>query len=353
MIVDIHAHIVDRSYFERLVSACGLQREETADGKSLFRRDGFTVAWSRADMFDVESRLADMDRKGIDMRVLSLSTPNVYPFSPDARGRVTVEINDALATMCRAHPTRFVGLGSLPLPDLPASLAELERVVGELGMKGVIVGSNVGGPPLNDPIYEPLWSRINELRLPVFEHPMFPRDTSDLGEFELPLRVGLIADTTLVATRLIYAGIFERYPDFPYIMAHTGGSLLVLLARLDNGYKLFPDCRKYISTLPSVYARRLYYDTCAFDPEVLRLATRLVGSDHLLFGTDDPFIDSDTEHVRALSLPAADEAAILGGNVVRLLGLSDGSLRASATPARHAAAGNELRAPLPNGGATG
>jgi aminocarboxymuconate-semialdehyde decarboxylase len=321
MIVDIHAHIVDRAYFDQLVATCGLEREDTGDGKSLFRHNGFTVSWSRPDMFDIEARLADMDRKGIDMRVLSLSTPNVYPFPPEMRCRITVEVNDALAKICRAHPTRFVGLGSLPLPDVPASLAELDRCVLELGMKGVIIGSNVGGPPLNDSIFEPLWARINELRLPVFEHPMFPRDTSDLGEFELPLRVGLIADTTLVAARLIYSGVFERYPDFPYIMAHTGGSLLVLLARLDNGYKLFPDCRKYISQLPSVYARRLYYDTCAFDPEVLMLATRSVGSDHLLFGTDDPFIDSDTRHVRVLNLDATDEVAVLGGNVIRLLGL--------------------------------
>jgi aminocarboxymuconate-semialdehyde decarboxylase len=321
VIVDIHAHVVDRAYVDRLVEACGLEREDTEDGKSLFRHNGFTVAWSRPDMFDIQARLADMDRKGIDMRVLSLSTPNVYPFPPDQRRRVTADVNDALAAICRAHPTRFVGLGSLPLPDVAASLAELERCVGELGMKGVIIGSNVGGPPLNDSSFEPLWARINALHLPVFEHPMFPRDTSDLGEFELPLRVGLIADTTLVAARLIYGGVFERYPDFPYIMAHTGGSLLVLLARLDNGYKLFPDCRKYISQLPSVYARRLYYDTCAFDPDVLKLATRLVGTDHLLFGTDDPFIDADTTHVRALGLAAEDQAAVLGGNVLRLLGM--------------------------------
>ena len=322
MIVDIHAHIVDRAHLDQLVETCGLVREDTPDGKSLFRHNGFTMAWSRPDMFDIEGRLADMDRKGIDMRVLSLSTPNVYPFPAELRKRVTIAVNDELAKVCRTHPTRFAGLASLPLPDVEASLAELERCIGELGMKGVIIGSNVGGPPLNDASFEPLWARINALRLPVFEHPMFPRDTTDMGEFELPLRVGLIADTTLVAARLIYGGLFERFPDFPYIMAHTGGSLLVLLARLDNGYKLFPDCRKYISQLPSVYARRLYYDTCAFDPEVLKLATRLVGAGHLLFGTDDPYIDSDTQHVRVLGLEAADQAAVLGGNVLRLLGLS-------------------------------
>ena len=110
-------------------------------------------------------------------------------------------------------------------------------------------------------------------RLPVFEHPMFPADTSQMGEFELPLRVGLIFDTTLVAARLIYGGVFERYPNFPYIMAHTGGALLMMLERLDNGYRLFPDCRKYITKLPSHYGKRFYYDTCAFGESALMLAT--------------------------------------------------------------------------------
>src|SRR5262249_23921960 len=153
----------------------------------------------------------------IDIRALSMSTPNVYPWAGADQVRITRHINDMLARTCRAHPDRFVGLASLPLGDVEASLQEIDRATGELGMKGLIIGSNVGGPPLNDPIFEPVWARINALRLPVFEHPMFPKDVSDMGEFELPLRVGLMFDTTLCATRLIYSGIFERYPDFPYI----------------------------------------------------------------------------------------------------------------------------------------
>jgi aminocarboxymuconate-semialdehyde decarboxylase len=127
---------------------------------------------------------------------------------------------------------------------------------------------------------------------------------------------------TYPTVRLSGATSFERYPDFPYIMAHTGGALLMMLERLDNGYRLFPDCREFISRLPSEYARRLYYDTTAFDPLALKLALASVGPEHLLFGTDDPFINADTGHVRALDLTAADQDAILGGNVARLLGLT-------------------------------
>ncbi len=201
-------------------------------------------------------------------------------------------------------------------------MRELDRAVHELGLKGVAIGSNIGGLPLNDARFEPLWEKINALRLPVVEHPVFPRDTADMGEFELPLRVGLMFDTTLMAARMIYAGIFERYPDFPFVLAHTGAALIMLMERLDNGYRLFPDCRKYIDKLPSEYARRLYYDTCAFGQDALMFAIGAVGVSQILFGTDDPFIGSDTAHVARLPISDADKAAILGGNAARMFGLA-------------------------------
>ena len=321
MNVDVHAHIVDREYLDDLVSMLGLETESTDDGKRLFRRNGSTVAWSRTDMFEVDRRLMEMDKKGIAVRILSLSAPNVYLWDDAHQVAAARQINDALAKLCRQHPDRFIGLASLPLKDIECSLAELDRCIDELGMKGVTIGSNVDGLQLDDPKFEPIWARINELRLPVFEHPMFPNNSAGFEGFELPLRLGLIFDTTLAATRLIYSGVFERYPDFPYIMAHTGGALLMALARLDNGYRLFPDCRRYINKLPSEYAKRLYYDTTAFGEEALSFALSAVGAHQLLFGTDDPFIDADTSHVTKLPISAADKKQILGANAVRIFGL--------------------------------
>jgi len=321
MKIDIHAHQADPVYFEELEKVMKLDIENTPDGKRLMRHDGFTIAWSRPDMFDPDYALRNMDAKKIDLRVLSLSTPNVYPWTGAAQVKMARHVNDELSKWCRKHADRFIGLASLPLHDVDASLTEIDRATGELGLKGVAIGSNVGGPPLNAPVYEPLWAKINAMKLPVFEHPMFPKDTSEMREFELPLRVGFVFETTLVATRLIYSGIFERYPDFPYILAHTGGALIVVLERLDNGYRLFPDCRKYINKLPSEYAKRLYFDTCAFGEPAIMLALNTVGAGQVLFGTDDPFIGSDDAHVQRLKISDAERAAILGGNAAKMFGL--------------------------------
>ena len=321
MKVDIHAHIVERRYVEELAEVMGLSASPGRPGQVLLRRDGLTYAWYRDEMFDVDHALRAMDDHGIDMRVLSLSAPNVYVWNRDRQIEVARRMNDATAAVCRAHPDRFAGFASLPLVDAEASLAELGRAVDELAMVGVMIGSNVDGRSLDDDFFEPIWPHINERRLPVFEHPMFWPHTAGMEAFELPLRVGFVFDTTLVATRLIYAGVFERYPDFRYILAHTGGSLPMLLERLDNGYRLFPDCSEHITKLPSAFAKNFYYDTCSFFAPALMMARELFGPDHLLWGTDDPFIAADSAHVEALPIPDDEKAAILGGNAGRLLGL--------------------------------
>ncbi len=321
MRIDIHAHIVDRRYVGELVADAGLKPQATSSGQTLMRKDGHTVLWYREGMFDLDGRLREMDTKAIDMRVLSVSTPNVYEWRGERQVEMARYLNDVTSDIVRRHPDRFGGLASLPLDDVDASLSELDRITGELGLHGVMIGSNIAGQPGNHPRFEPIWARVDALQLPVFEHPMFPAHTEDMEEYELPLRVGFVFDTTLAVSRMIYGGIFERYPNFPYIMAHTGGALLMILERLDNGFRLFPDCRAHIDRLPSEYAKNLYYDTASFYGPALVMAHSIVGADHILWGSDDPFIGADTGHVDSLSIPASDKAKILGANAARLLGL--------------------------------
>ena len=322
MNIDVHAHIVDRPYLDALTRLMGLTPSKTDNGQILLRHGNTTVAWYREEFFDTDARVRAMDLNGTDLSVVSLSSPSLFEWPASEQMSIARHTNDAIARMCKAHPTRFRGLASLPLGNREAAIAELHRTIDDPAFVGVSIGSNFGGKPMNHPDLEPVWELINKQRIPVVEHPMLPLGSGHMDEFELPIRVGFIYDTTTALTRMIYAGIFERYPDIPFVVAHTGGALLPLLERLDNGYRLFPDCRKHISRLPSSYARGLLYDTCSFSGPVIMLAHQIVGPERLLWGTDDPFIAAGQEHVRNLAVTAHDKALLLGGNAARVFGIS-------------------------------
>jgi len=151
-----------------------LQVEKTPSGQTLLRKDGYTYMWWREAFFDIDQRLRVMDSQGIDMRALSLSSPSVYDWSGLRQVEMAQYMNDVTTKMVQSHPDRFFGLGTLPLSDIEASLIELDRLTLELGMKGVMIGSNVAGMQLNHERFEPIWAKIDALKLPVFEHPMFP-----------------------------------------------------------------------------------------------------------------------------------------------------------------------------------
>ncbi len=321
MKIDIHAHFADREYLDGLVDVMGLSIHHGDEGQVLLRHEGTTVAWYRDTFLDQDERIRRMDAQGVDLRIISVSSPSIYEWPVAEQPAVARGLNERVARYCADRPDRFRGLAVLPLSDPDASIAELKHSSDELGLVGVAIGTHVSGKPLNHPDLEPVWSYIDAHRIPVVQHPMQPLGADHLDEFELPIRVGFVYETTTALTRMIYAGIFERYPNFPFIVPHTGGSLLMLLERLDNGYRLFPDCREHISRLPSEYARQLYYDTCSFYEPALMLAHQTMGAQRLLWGSDDPYIGADTTHVDNLPISDHDKQLILGGNAARLFGI--------------------------------
>jgi aminocarboxymuconate-semialdehyde decarboxylase len=322
MKIDIHAHFVDPLFYDELAQLPGIVVRNDNDGRQDLRLGSTTFMWRKAEWFATDHCVRDMDAKAIDIRLLSLSAPNVHAFEPARQADLARRLNDKLLARCGTYPDRLRALCCLPLADIDAALAELDRVRSHPLFSGIAMGSSNGRVPLNHHSLEPLWARLNVLRVPVVEHPMYPANTDGLDEYELPIRVGFMYETTTALTRMIYGGVFERYPDFPYIVAHTGAALLMLIERLDNGYRIFPDCRRDITRLPSEFIRGLYFDTCVFAKEPLMMAHRLIGQDRLLFGTDYPYIDTGSRHVDELPVSDQDRQAILGGNAERIFNLS-------------------------------
>ena len=319
MKIDIHCHQIEELFHDALKALPGVTVRVNPDRFSYLLKNGKTWLPFRPEMFDPDHLIREMDRKGIDMSIISMNTPSVYIFDKQRRIELARQLNDAIIARAKRNPDRVRGFATLPLPDVEASLLELERIDDAPGVVGVAIGSNLDGVALDDRSFEPLWAQLSDRDLPLFEHPMLPAFAEHLPGYALPIRVGFPFDTSLCVTRMIYGGVFERHPGLKFIVAHTGSAFLGLLERLDHGFQLFHECSEHITQPPSVFARKnLYYDTCVFSKAFIEMAVGEIGEDRFLFGTDYPFIISDPKYVEALDLPERQKQKILGGNARRL-----------------------------------
>jgi aminocarboxymuconate-semialdehyde decarboxylase len=323
VIIDVHTHFFPPGYLkalERDPHPYAIARD--AAGRTMLTLHGARIVTMTQAMTSPEDRLRDMERLGIDCQIVSVTTPNVY-FGPPARRRDLARMaNDGLAELTRRFNRRFAALASVPLEDPEAAIRELDRAVLELGMVGVILGSNVGGRYLDDPTFVPFFERAEALRVPILVHPMPPADPDPTFTRGLVPLLGFVFNTSASVARMVFAGIFERLPALALILGHLGGTLPYLMQRLDNGYRAYPEAREALPHPPSTYLKRLYYDTVSFSVPSLECALDTVGPAHIVMGTDYPHVIGDVaaalESVRSLAIPARAIEGILGGTAVHL-----------------------------------
>jgi aminocarboxymuconate-semialdehyde decarboxylase len=325
-VVDIHAHFVPEGYL-RLIetegSAHGLSLRAGPDGP-LIMIGSVPIGPITPGYHDLEQRLRDMDRQGVGIHALSLMPPMVYWADVALGLRLARLVNDAMAAAARAHPDRLVGLATLPMQARDAAVAEVGRAVGELGLRGVYLGTNVRGTDLDDPSLTPVFQRIAELGVPVFLHPLNVLGGPRVAAYYLHNLLGNPFDTAAAGARLIFGGVLDRFPSLRVCLPHAGGALPYLLGRLDRGYRVRPECR-HLPRPPSAYVDRFYFDTIAHSPDALRCLIGVAGADRVMLGSDYCFDMGYEDPVVALKdaepLSDGDRARILGGNAVRLLGL--------------------------------
>jgi len=321
---DLHTHYYPEAFF-RLIEEVGGAFSFGTDptGRTIIRYRGSRFFGITPPMTDPARRIEDMDRVGIDVEVLSLSTPNVYFAPPERQAEVARLVNDAYADLAARHPTRFKGFASIPMDDPDAALRELERALDELRMNGVIVLSNINGRALTDPRYRPFFVECDRRRVCVFIHPMIPANAEPFSEYVLGPIIGFPFDTTLAVARLCYAGVFRELPNIRWILGHLGGAVPYLMERMDNGWRDFAECRVNIDELPSVYLKRLYYDTVSFSAPSLMLTRELVGADHMVMGSDYPHllgsIDRAVSSIETLEVPSAERDQIFSGTAKAIL----------------------------------
>ena len=324
MKMDLHTHYYPPRYFEMIRGTAGdFSFGIDPAGRTIIQYRGARFFGITPPMTDPARRLEDMDRVGIDVEVLSLSTPNVFFAEAAGQAEVARIVNDAYAELIAQHPRRFKGFASIPMDAPDAALRELDRALGELKLNGVVLLSNIRGRALTDPRYRPFFEEANRRRLCIFLHPMIPVASEVFNEYVLGPLVGFPFDTSLAVARMCFAGMFRDFPDIRWVIGHLGGAIPYLMERLDNGYRDFAECRANIDALPSTYLKRLHYDTVSFSGPALRMVRDLVGVDHMVMGSDYPHmlgsIDRAVTSIEALDIAAHEQQAIFSGTALRIL----------------------------------
>ncbi len=281
---------------------------------------------------DIGTRLAEMDESGTDVAVLSANPPGPQLYRDTGRAvALAQQMNDALVGIVKAHPNRFVGLGSIAPQDPERAALEIKRIMGPLGLSGVNINSHTNGLYLDEPACEPILAALEEEDATLYLHPRVPSPQM-LGPF---LNYGMIgavwgyqAEAGVHAVRLILSGALDRHPKLKIVLGHCGEALPFWLWRLDNIYsKTVGWAREKlgIPTLelkPSDYVRRNFSVTVSgmYDHEVLDFCLTKLGAERILFAVDFPYEEGGPATTFLRNAPVSEEqrALIASRNAERL-----------------------------------
>lgn len=273
---------------------------------------------------DVAAKIVDMDLSGIQMTALSINDPGPELFGKEGAAVARIA-NDFVAEVARQHPSRFFGLMVLPLQDMEAALLELDRCANRLGMKGILLYSNLAGKFPDLPEFRPLFERAEALGLPVLLHPAFPTTYEATKGYNMAAGLGLMFDTTIALNRIILAGILDQYPQLKLVCPHVGGALPYLIGRVDHQTMILKRGADQIKIKkpPSEYLRHIYLDTVSPLAMAIRYGYDFVGPDRLLFASDHPWVNPAliAGNVESLNLTAEAEEKIFSANAKRLFRL--------------------------------
>jgi len=302
--IDVHHHIAPPSYLAALH----------------MRKLGAppTMAWT------LTKSLEDMDRAGVATAITSLTTPAIGPWVADAAGarRLARECNEYAAKLTSDHPGRFGMFAVLPMPDVDASLREIEYALDSLRADGVLFLTSYANRWLGDPTFAPLFDELNRRAALVYTHPTTPPGCEGLIP-EIPESVIEYAtDTSRTIGSLLFTGTAARCPDVRIIFSHAGGTMPFLIERFTRLPGMRKDLEARVPHGVLHELRRFYYDIAqAAHPMALGSLLKIVSVSQVLFGTDFPFRTSE-EHVKMLGecgFAPTEIAAIERDNALRLL----------------------------------
>ena len=334
MKIDAFCHVLPKPYFARL------QKATSERAANLLRRTApIRTLW------DLDERLRVIEPFEDYTQIISLAAPAIESLGEPAETADLARLaNDEMAELVRSRSDTFAGfVAGLAMNDVDASLAEIDRAMGELGALGIQIYTHVNGLPLDDPRFEPVFARMAELDRAIWVHPSrnsswpdYP--TEPKSKYEIWWLFGWPYDTSAFMARLVFSGLLSRFPSLKIITHHAGGMVPFFSGRAGPGMDSFgartpeDEAELVDSALdgrPIDAFRRFYADTAVFGaPHALRCAYDFFGAGHVLFASDMPFdpvqgqfIRDTIADVESLEISDADRARIYEGNARELLGV--------------------------------
>jgi predicted TIM-barrel fold metal-dependent hydrolase len=319
--IDCQSHLFSDEFLKLL------ERRKTSPYVERHGSDRYVIVreWKRKILpkhTDVNAKLADMDGAGIQMAALSVNDPGPELFGKDS-GAMAVLLNDFIADTVRQHPTRFFGLAVLPFDSPDSMLKEFDRCIGKLGMKGVLLYSNLDGKFPDEEPARLLFPEAEKRGVPILLHPACPVTYEQTKGFEMAAGLGLMFDTTIALCRLILSGVLEQHPNLKLVCPHVGGALPYLVGRIDHQTMVLKRGAENIRKAPSQYLRNVWLDTVTPIGLGIKYAWEFCGPDKLLYSSDHPWVDPKLiiQQVESQKLPAPDVAKIYRGNARALFNL--------------------------------
>jgi aminocarboxymuconate-semialdehyde decarboxylase len=296
MQIDIHSHVIP----DRIVAAIAADPrrfrarvEGEGPARKIIHDQGYVYPLFE-EFRRVEAKLSAMDRKGIDISVISPAPPMFYYWADaDLALEVAGLVNDGVADMVGARPDRLRGMATVPMQHPDAAVAELERVVRAYGFKAVEIGTSIEGAQLAEERFRPLLRRASELNVFVFAHPYYVGAKSGLESYYLTNLIGNPLDTTVMLANLMFSGRLDELPELKIVLAHGGGFIPYQIGRLVHGHAVRSETNGISKSSPKDLLKRIYFDSLVFEPQALRYLIDLVGADHVCIGTDAPFDMAD------------------------------------------------------------
>ncbi len=327
--IDVHHHYVPKELLEetkRYGKTLGVELSEGRDGTIALSFSGSPRHELQAGLTELDRRLQVMEKGEIAIAALEANTNSLgYQLSSEQGESWCRLYNEGLKELVLKHPDRFVAMASVPMQEPVRAAKVLEHAVMELKLCGAFIGSNVNGRYYNSKDFDPIWAKAEELDVLVVMHPEHVAGSELMGPYGLRLVCGNPADSTLSLGFIIYSGVFDRFPNLKLCALHGGGFFPYHLGRFDQGFATGTGSRvAHASSPPSAYLKNLYFDTLVYHVDTLDYLKRKAGSDHLLVGTDYPYVLGDwmaVDKVEALDCSEAEKEAILEGNARRLLKL--------------------------------